>query len=576
MARITRLRIEGYRSIGGPVEIAFPENTPVVLVGENNTGKSNIIRALQLVLGPFWPGNHDPEDHEFFGRDRNRRIEITVEFPQSDPLGGRFVALVWRYEPNAGDPIYFRGITADGEEKYVKNDDRESCACVVVEADRNLGYQLSYSSKWTLLSRVMHRFHRALVLQAGVKADLEGLFGQLKDKFHQVPEFATFVADLSEQLRDLVGSMTHRLEVDFEAYNPINFFHALRLQAAEGDEPRALEEMGTGEQQVLALALAHAYARAFHGGLLLVVEEPEAHLHPLAQEWLAARLRAQCGEGLQLAVTTHSPAFVHVEGLDGLALVRKVGGQTKVRQLTRGELAAFCVQRGAPAGRTTADTVLPFYSASASQGLLSGFFARVVVLVEGPTEALALPIYLQKCGLQTSKEGLAFLPVGGKGNLGKWRRLYEAYGIPCYTIFDNDPEDDREGHKRRDALRTLGLPGEQMEGVLSGTDWVVEGEFSVFGRDFEGAMRDHFGGYTSLEEEARREGIESKPLVARWVAERLQRSGADPGWRELERMTEILRAKMLSIGTFGSADGRTAEQESTAHGSGGASGRDIP
>jgi len=69
MAKITKLRIEGYRSIGEPIEIAFPENQPVVLVGENNAGKSNIVKALQLVLGPFWPGNHQPEDHEFFGRD---------------------------------------------------------------------------------------------------------------------------------------------------------------------------------------------------------------------------------------------------------------------------------------------------------------------------------------------------------------------------------------------------------------------------------------------------------------------------------------------------------------------------
>jgi len=332
--------------------------------------------------------------------------------------------------------------------------------------------------------------------------------------------------------------MTHRLEVDFEAYNPINFFHALRLLAAEGDEPRALEEMGTGEQQILALALAHAYARAFHGGLVLVVEEPEAHLHPLAQEWLAARLRTQCREGLQLAVTTHSPAFVHVEGLGGLALVHKAGGQTKVRQLTRGELAAFCIQRGAPAERTTADTVLPFYSANASQELLSGFFARVIVLVEGPTEAHALPVYLQKCGLQTSN--------------------------------------DREGHKRRDALRALGLPEEQMEGVLSGTDWVVEDEFAVFGRDFESAMKEHFRGYTELEMKARQQGIESKPFVVRWVAERLQRSDTDPGWRKLERMIEILRAKMPKFGPFDSADGRMTAHGSTAHKSGGANGRDIP
>lgn len=49
MARVTRLTIEGYRSIGSPVEIQFPQNQPVVLVGENNAGKSNLVKALQVV-----------------------------------------------------------------------------------------------------------------------------------------------------------------------------------------------------------------------------------------------------------------------------------------------------------------------------------------------------------------------------------------------------------------------------------------------------------------------------------------------------------------------------------------------
>src|SRR5207247_6248288 len=124
-------------------------------------------------------------------------------------------------------------------------------------------YHLSYSSKWTYLSRLMHRFHKALQNQAQIRTDLEDLFRKTKDKFSEIPEFAAFKKALQDQLADLVGSMTHRLEVDFEAYNPANFFHALDLQALEGDEPRALDEMGTGEKQVLAMAFSYAYATAF-------------------------------------------------------------------------------------------------------------------------------------------------------------------------------------------------------------------------------------------------------------------------------------------------------------------------
>jgi putative ATP-dependent endonuclease of OLD family len=67
-SRITCLQIEKYRSISERVTINFPENTPVVLVGENNAGKSNIVRALELVLGEMWPGSRQPDDHDFWNR----------------------------------------------------------------------------------------------------------------------------------------------------------------------------------------------------------------------------------------------------------------------------------------------------------------------------------------------------------------------------------------------------------------------------------------------------------------------------------------------------------------------------
>jgi AAA15 family ATPase/GTPase len=37
-------------------------------VGENNAGKSNITRAPDLLLGEYWPGSHEPNDHEYHGR----------------------------------------------------------------------------------------------------------------------------------------------------------------------------------------------------------------------------------------------------------------------------------------------------------------------------------------------------------------------------------------------------------------------------------------------------------------------------------------------------------------------------
>ena len=381
----------------------------------------------------------------------------------------------------------------------------------------------------------------------GSRKILEARFADIKTKFREIPEFADFVSGLQEQLDDLVGSMTHKLEVDFEAYNPVNFFHALRLQASEGGATRTLEEMGTGEQQILAMAFAHAYARAFHEGVVLIIEEPEAHLHPLAQQWLAKKLKEMTADGLQTLITTHSPAFVDILGLEGLVVVRKSAGSTSVKQIDRHQLRQRCIEMGVPPARVTVANILPFYAASATREILEGFFAQVVVLVEGPTEALALPVYLERIGLSVAKEGIAIIPVFGKGSLGKWWRLFRAYDIPCYVIFDNDAEDDEGGGKRRDALTAIGIPEPEQGGLVATDAWLVGEHFSVFGADFETALRQALPGYDQLEEDASQQGIKTKPFIGRWVAERAVLDEGTAGRDRLNQLADRLRAKLPAI-----------------------------
>lgn len=330
--------------------------------------------------------------------------------------------------------------------------------------------------------------------------------------------------------------MTHRLEIDFEAYNPINFFHALRLQAVEGEVPVSLEEMGTGEQQVLALAFAYAYAKAFHTGLLLIVEEPEAHLHPLAQAWLARQLRERCDQGLQVLITTHSPAFLRIEDLDGLVLVYKERGATRVRQLAPKDLVNACVSMGAPRERISEENILPFYEYNATPEIKSGFFARAVVLVEGPTEALALPELLAKCDLIVEKEGIAVIPVGGKGNLAKWYRMFTAYGIPCYIVFDHDDKKDRSREQSKDIACALGVTDEEFEKCAEQDEWTVSDRYTIFRKDYETAMRSCFKKYKELEQKAEQQGISGKQLRAKFVAAKMERDVEEEGWKKVEQM----------------------------------------
>ncbi|MCJ7515567.1 MAG: AAA family ATPase [Dehalococcoidia bacterium] len=555
MARVTELTIKGYRSIKDEITVRFPKNTPVVLVGENNAGKSNIVRALDLVLGEFWPGNREPDDHEFWDREpSNGPIEICTNIDGiTDKNNNPINCFRWSYDQSAppDEKCKFHAIT-DTSKFRIASDIRDKCVCVLVSADRRLSYQLSYSTKWTLLSKLMRKFHDHLTQDEDRVSHLKQEFEIVKEIFKEVSEFANFQSELSSQFRDMFTGMSYGLKIDFSAYDPSNYFHSLRLLPEEGGQARTFEELGTGQEQLLALAFAHAYAKAFHEGIILVIEEPEAHLHPLAQQWLAKKVRQMANDGLQIVLTTHSPAFVDLLSLEGIILAHKTDGATNVKQLSADELAKHCIQYGADPNRTNSKTVLPFYAAHTTQEILNGLFAKKVVIVEGPTESLALPVYLAKVGLDVAKEGIAIVPVMGKGNLAKWWRFFTAYGIPTFLTFDNDTREDQDNKKREDALKTIGIADEsKTDAIISTEDWYTDDICCVFGRDFEQTMRRSFPDYGRLEGEAKQAIGDSKPLVARYVAEKLKFNKEDTGWAKFED----LKQRLVKLGSTNSSDG---------------------
>ena len=63
--RIKRVHIEHFRSIQS---LDFEPDRFCVLIGENNSGKSNILRALTLALGDTWPTERSFSEEASMGR----------------------------------------------------------------------------------------------------------------------------------------------------------------------------------------------------------------------------------------------------------------------------------------------------------------------------------------------------------------------------------------------------------------------------------------------------------------------------------------------------------------------------
>ena len=100
-----------------------------------------------------------------------------------------------------------------------------------------------------------------------------------------------------------------------------------------------------------------------------------------------------------------------------------------------------------------------------------------------------------------------------------------------------------QGNKRKDALTAIGITEDQ-ETYIGTSDWWIGEDAAIFGNEFETALRGAFPTYEDLEDKAKEQGIDSKPFIARWVAEHAQPDDAVEGWQKIDELIDRLKAKL--------------------------------
>lgn len=509
--KLKSISIDHFRSISS-ISIRIPESKPLVLFGANNAGKSNIIAAISRALGERYAPYVDMLDSDFYMRDKDRypQARIGCSFNQPyyiDRSGECFDTVFVEYNKKSEKNRY---TSESGSKLYISNDDRSRIQAYVIDAERDISYQFSYSSRYTLLSKFAHAVHDAL--SSSDKETLSEVFEGIKNVFANTSEFAGFFDVFQSTIRESVKGFVHGLEVDFSAYDPNNYANSMRILAKEGEERRSFAEFGTGEQQVLLMAFAKSYMEIFGAeSLILVLEEPEAHLHPLAQRWLKKYIYDLCAAGVQIILSTHSADFLDPSNLEGLVRVFKTPeGITDIAQLSSKVLTEQCIESGVPIERISDTGIGEFYATKLMPDSLKGLFASRILLVEGPTEYFALPVYFERAGYTMSAYGLDIVSCGGKTQIPSYARLFSAYGIKCICIFDADK-------KKGDNKELISLL--DIEEIDEDEQLVISSDYAYFGKDFETALRSSVPNYSELEQTARDTyRLSGKPAIARVAA----------------------------------------------------------
>jgi len=240
--------------------------------------------------------------------------------------------------------------------------------------------------------------------------------------------------------------------------------------------------------------------------LILAVEEPELYLHPSRCRYLAEvllQLAEEAGQENknQIMYASHSPYFVDLYRFDQVRMVRKVSSSdSEILQsvVTRfsleqaaAEMAKVC---SADASCFTRDSFRARAMSVMSTIVNEGFFADVVVVVEGPSEVGVLWKLQEIMKKDWPKLGIAVVPAGGKNNIDRPIVIFRGFSIPIYFIFDADSylvgkeqkETDTKNRNHR-YLRLAGAP------ISDFPDTSVNETWAVFKNNLETVFKETLG-----------------------------------------------------------------------------------
>lgn len=422
-AFLARVRIRNFRNFQD-LSASFTSGLNVI-VGENNIGKTNLLDAIRAALGYASAtgevlrvtaedrhrdisGSYANEpiriDLTFDGltQDQQARFMEILEFNPAKPSASKAsIHFEWSWDDSTGKWNSRRwGGGRDRAESSVPDDILQSISTTLLGALRDAESSLAPGRS--------NRLGRLFRDQASSdqKRELEALFDATHREMGKQPLLTRVEDGISSVLRESMGPSFAQApaivatEPEFD-----KIVNSLRLAIMEGPLRNQLTELGAnglGFNNLLYIATVLFELSATQNAELplLLVEEPEAHLHPQLQTLLADHLGDRAGR-VQTFVTTHSPNIAaHVPPGSLRILHRDTQGRPRVVSI-------------AELGLTKTESSKLRRMLDVTKASL--LFARGIILVEGITEGLLIPVIAKHLSpsVDLAKAGVSVVPIAG-------------------------------------------------------------------------------------------------------------------------------------------------------------------
>jgi|GEM_PF-1926255 len=470
--RLTHIKISNFRSLLGDHDFEVAEGVNY-LVGPNNCGKSNLISAVELALDPdaiFVPRRDRPAATQGVGAPAKTRIALTFVRTDNSSPQRTLLHRAKNYELALREK-HRRQTTRKGS-TYAEDGELHRVVTFGAQGARQVSYEAKAlgavslpveSAEHQKLDSQFGRVVRFGVLHSGedLKSVLGGQFRevlQLVIQDHLANEQAetaalreTYVTGLKTKLLEPLRSRLHEhVSSMFPEINVVDLVPEVRsldeTLSSVGVElgDAAITELtgkGTGLRGAVLVAMLQYLADKSKRSLVLAVEEPEAFLHPGAQEQIARQLEnlAKRPE-VSLLVTTHSPHIISREPIARITELRKSStGNTTLASVARGDedraelLGSLFTDAGLARVLERATSVKPG--------------TRAIVVTEGYTDEQFLRYGLAAVGRVDLIDCVEFKHAGGANKVAAQAVLTRsATDLPVLALLDHD-EHGREAGK---------------------------------------------------------------------------------------------------------------------------------
>ena len=459
---LKKIRIQNFRSIESmDLELGATN----LLIGQNNTGKTNFLRAINISLGSISDVTEADiyvADGERLPKTKSAVIDImlcpTVDSGSESTTFNEFWTSVFtdRWIATSGDMV-FVGIRTE----IRLNEDRENYVIVrksITQWEDTL--EKSVAVRKETFTDDMRRYISSFYMDANrdIVQDLrnkKSFFGRVtsgadlpEEKIIEIEEqLSSLNAMIVESIPSLqqtkdriasigrtIGSASSNVEIEPLTRKLSDLNRGMDIVMQDGGASFPISQNGYGTRSWISFLTLSAFVENQSDKIkaddpeaeqfvMLTMEEPEAHLHPQAQRQLFSQMQSFMG---QKVISTHSPSVVAQSALANAIHFSKVNGKTLSK-------------RYKPVGAVESANEKILREVIITRADI--LFSSSVVLCEGITEELALPIFFNEYFRCTPYSlGVSIVNIGGTNNYAPYLSLLKDFDIPWVIFNDGEIE----------------------------------------------------------------------------------------------------------------------------------------